>query len=90
MKKEKSELYNRCCKCVDQIYIDWNKTTLSTTEKKTVEDYMAWGVVKLALYILNTDEYNAFKEYIYDKHGYDAGGVRSGQMSIEEWEKDDL
>ena len=80
-----SKLLNQCKKCVDQVFIDWEKAVkCSKEERRCIEEYMAWGIVHLALYILDFDEYNEFKRYIYQKHGYDVGGVADGQMSIEE------
>lgn len=79
-----SKIFERCCQCVDSVFIDWEKTRLSTEEKRNIEEYEAWGIVHLALYILDTNEYFAFKRYIYEKHGYDPGGVLSGQIKIDE------
>lgn len=79
-----TELYERCCKCVDSVFINWERTRLSSREKRTIEEYEAWGIVRLALYILDNDEYFAFKKYIYDKHCYDPGGVVTGQMEIDD------
>lgn len=80
-----SKLLERCKECVDSEFISWEKTTrLSDKEKRDIEEHIAWGIVHLALYILSTDEYYEFKQYIYDKHGYDPGGVADGQISIEE------
>ena len=79
-----SKLLDRCKKCVDQVYIDWNKAIISNSEKRQIEEYEAWGIVHLALYILNFDEYNEFKRYIYEKYGYDPGGVSDGQISMDE------
>lgn len=79
-----SYLLERCKKCVDQTFIDWNKTRLSSREKREIEEYEAWGIVSLALYVLNFDEYNEFKRYIYETHGYDPGGVRDGQIDFRE------
>lgn len=82
-----SKILERCKKSVDSVFIDWEKTTLSKKEKRCIEEYMAWGMVHLALYILETDEYYAFKKYIYDTHGYDAGGVADGQLTLKEMEE---
>lgn len=79
-----TQLYERCCQCVDSTFINWERTKLSRQEKRNIEEYEAWGIVRLALYILNNDEYFAFKKYIYEKHGYDPGGVVTGQMEIDE------
>jgi hypothetical protein len=81
-----SKLLERCKACVDSDFRDWEKTRLSTEEKRTIEEYVAWGMVRIALYILDFDEYNAFKQYIYDQHGYDPGGVTTGQADLEEVE----
>ena len=77
-----SQLFEQCKKCVDSVFVDWEKTKLSTEEKTNIEEAMAWGIVRLALYILDFDEYNAFKQYIYDTHGYDSGGCSDGQMTV--------
>lgn len=79
-----SQLFERCKKCVDSTFRDWEKTILAQKEKRAIEEAEAWGIVSLALYILDFDEYNAFKQYIYDNHGYNPGGVDTGQMSMEE------
>lgn len=79
-----SKIFERCCQCVDSVFIDWEKTRLSTKEKRNIEECEVWGIVHLALYILDNNEYFAFKRYIYEKHGYDPGGVLSGQIKIDE------
>lgn len=82
-----SKLLDRCKKCVDSVYIDWEKT--HHPDKHVIEKYEVWGIVHLALYILNFDEYNELKQYIYDSHGYDVGGVKTGQMEIDDYEVED-
>ena len=77
-----SQLLDKCKKCVDHEIIDWNKTRLPKSEKRALEEHIIWGIVHLALYILSFDEYNQFKRYIYEKYGYDPGGVTTGQMNI--------
>ena len=52
-----SALLERCKKCVDSEFINWEKTKLSSAEKREIEEYIAWGIVHLALYILPTEEY---------------------------------
>ena len=79
-----SQLLDKCKKCVDQVFIDWEKTKLQKSEKRTIEEYEAWGIVHLALYILEFDEYNEFKMYIYKTYGYDPGGCADGQMSLDD------
>lgn len=43
------------------------------------------GILQAALHILPTDRYFALKQYIYDKHGYNPGGVDTGQINLEEY-----
>lgn len=40
------------------------------------------GVLQSALHILPLDNYYGLKRYCYEKHGYDPGGVRDGQISF--------
>lgn len=40
------------------------------------------GVLQTALHLLPNDRYFALKQYIYDRYGYDPGGVTSGQVSL--------
>lgn len=83
-----SQLLEKCKQAVDSVFISWEKTILSTREKRTIEEYEAWGMVHLALYILEFNEYNAFKMYIYQKYGYDPGGCTDGQISIFDLKED--
>ena len=89
-KKKHSPLYDRFCKCVDSEFIDWEKTNLSKSEKRTIEEYEAWGILHAALYILDFDDYHALIDYVWEKHGYDYTGAHSGeiledQMSLKEY-----
>lgn len=82
-----SKLLERCKMCVDSVYRNWsicNKITKD--EQREHANWEAWGIVHLALYILNFSEYNELKRYIYQMHGYDAGGATDDQISIEEAE----
>ena len=36
------------------------------------------------MHIIPWDDYYGLKTYIWEKHGYDPGGVTTGQMTIEE------
>jgi hypothetical protein len=77
--KKESQRLKDCKKCVDVTVVDWNKTTLNDIEKWSTEELIIWGIVKLALYMLNFDEYCEFKEYIWTEYGYNVGGT-SGDM----------
>ena len=67
----------RLKKAVDQTVNDWNKTRLNDIEKWSTEELIIWGIVKAALYVLNFDDYDKLKQYIYDKYGYNVGGVNT-------------
>lgn len=43
------------------------------------------GILQSALHILPLDEYYSLKVYIYERYGYDPGGVTDGQMTILEY-----
>lgn len=72
---KESQKLKDCKKCVDSTVKDWNKTNLSDLEKWSREEGIIWGIVKLALYMLNLDEYNALKEYIWTEYGFNVGGT---------------
>ena len=40
------------------------------------------GVLQATLHILPWNEYWSLKVYCYEKHGYDPGGVTTGQISM--------
>ena len=69
--------FDRAKKCIDKCVTDWDKTTLSDIEKWSMEQYIIWGMVDMALYFLNFNDYNKLKQYIYDKYGYNLGGVQT-------------
>ena len=73
--KKPSERYNRAKACINQIVTSWNKTDLSDLKKYSREMFIIWGAVDMALYMLNFEEYNELKEYIYQRYGYNVGGT---------------
>lgn len=74
MKKESQNLAD-AKKCVDSLVAGWNKTNLTDIEKWSIEELMIWGVLHLALYMLNLNDYNELKEYIWTEYGYNPGGT---------------
>ena len=78
-KNKESQNLKDCKKCVDVTVADWNKTTLTDIEKWSTEELIIWGIVKLALYMLNFEDYCALKEYIWTEYGYNIGGT-SGDL----------
>lgn len=78
-----SKMLERCKACVDQTFIEWEKCTkMQKEERRSTEEHIVWGIVHMALYILDFKEYNELKRYIYNKYGYDAGGAADGQMDL--------
>ena len=77
--KQPSEKLERAKSCIDQIVKDWNRTNLSDLEKWSMEEFIIWGAVHMALYMLSNDDYQELKEYIYQEYGYNIGGT-SGDM----------
>ncbi len=63
--------------CVDKEVKEWNKTSLSFIEKDSIEQHMIWGIVEMAMYFLNFDDYCKLKQYIYDEYGYNVGGAKT-------------
>ena len=85
-----SKILEKCKACVDSTFINWEKCVkMSKSERRSTEEHIVWGITRLALYVLDFNEYNQLKRYIYDKHGYDAGGVTDGQISVFDMTEDD-
>ena len=61
--------------CVDKVVSSWNRTNLTDIEKWSTEELIIWGVVDLAMYLLTPNDYQALKQYIYDRYGYNVGGA---------------
>lgn len=56
---------------------------------KMMRTHHIGGILQTALHLLPTEKYYELKEYCYEKHGYNPGGVYPGQISINEWLKED-
>lgn len=67
--------YEKAKGCVDKEVRNWNKTSLTDIEVYIQLKYIIWGIMELAMYILNFEDYNKLKQYIYDEYGYNVGGV---------------
>lgn len=59
----------RAIACIDKEVASRGKTSLTFIE------YIIWGIVDYALYILSDKEYQELKQYIYDRYGYNVGGA---------------
>lgn len=79
-----SEIENGFQKTIDQYYSQLKY--MKDGYRDMSELWFIGGILQAALHILPTDMYYGLKQYIYDKHGYDPGGVASGQINITEWE----
>ena len=66
---------------IDQFYA-WQRHGVVNSDR---ELHYIGGILQSALHILTNDRYYALKQYIYDTYGYDPGGCKTGQISIEEW-----
>lgn len=64
-------------KTVDQFYKYPNKKYIEETQL-----HFIGGLLQSALHILPNEDYFRLKQWIYKKHGYDAGGCQTGQMNI--------
>ena len=71
------DIVNRFKKTIDQWYAQPNEQY-----NREHQLHHIGGILQAALHILPTDSYFALKQYVYDKHGYDPGGCRSGQISF--------
>lgn len=70
MKKE-SENLKRAKKAIDAIAHDFDKADkLCDLEKFGIHRELIWGAGRMALYMLNTDDYYALKKYTEEKHGF--------------------
>ena len=65
---------------IDQFYTFPNKEYIEETQL----DFIG-GVLQTALHLLPNELYFDVKQYIYDKHGYDPGGCKDYQITINEW-----
>lgn len=68
--------------CVDQYYAELKY--MDPNYRKESELHHIGGILQAALHVLPNKNYFDLKQYIYDTHGYDPGGVR--QISLEEWD----
>ena len=74
-----AEIEDRIKATIDQFYKIPSRQYIEDTQL----DYIG-GVLQVALHLLPTDRYFAVKQYIYDQYGYDPGGVKSGQISMDD------
>lgn len=70
-------------KTVDQYYA--YLPYMNDKYREESELFYIGGILQAALHILPLSKYELLKRYIYDRHGYDPGGVTTGQMTITEF-----
>lgn len=71
------EIYNRLKQAADTEYQQWNKTRLSEAEKYNLAVYYLGGIRRAALFILPTDLYFKFSEYLNKEYGIGRGVQRT-------------
>lgn len=77
-----AEIVKKFRATIDQYYaFPWN---LDKDYREQHQQIYIGGILQAALHILPWDDYYGLKTYIWEKHGYDPGGVTDGQMTIEE------
>lgn len=64
-------------KCIDSCVKSWGMTSLSEIELWFQNKYEVGGMVQMAMYFLEFDDYCELKQYIYDQYGYDVGGCNT-------------
>ena len=73
--KCESEKLKQSKACCDQVVNSWNKTYLTDIEKWSLEEAIIWGIFDLALYLLSPNDYQALKDYVWQKYGFNVGGA---------------
>ena len=68
---------------VDQCVKTWNKTTLTDIEKYHYEWWLILGMVKMALRFLSINDYQELKQYIWERYGFNVGGVYDRNKTVE-------
>ena len=74
-----NEIEKRFKASIDQWYQFPNKNYVKENQMHHIG-----GILQAALHILPLDNYYALKQYVYDAHGYDPGGVTTGQISFDD------
>lgn len=69
--KKHTVLFDKFCKCVDQCVNNWSKADkITPLEQREHAQRTIYGIVFAALYVLTTEEYFAFVNYVHEK-GFD-------------------
>ena len=74
-----AEIKNRVKMTIDQYYHFPNRQYIEQNQLNFIG-----GVLQTALHLLEFDDYNEIKRYIYTTWGYDAGGCADGQIGFED------
>lgn len=73
------EIKNRIKATIDQYYKHPNREYTAHNQL-----HFIGGVLQTALHLLNFEDYNEIKQYIYTQYGYDPGGCSDGQIGMED------
>lgn len=76
-----SEIKGRIKATIDQHYAFYNKEYVRDNQTQFIG-----GVLQTALHLLNVEDYNEIKQYIYTHYGYDPGGCSDGQIGFDDME----
>lgn len=81
-----AEIQKRFEATIDQYYAQLKY--MKPGYRKETELEFIGGVLQAALHILPLERYYGLKQYVYDQHGYNPGGVGSiaRQVTLNEWE----
>ena len=75
------EIKGRIKKTIDQFYTFPNRDYIKRNQGNFMD-----GVLQTALHLLNFEDYNEIKMYIFTQYGYDPGGCTDGQMGFNDVE----
>ena len=74
-----AEIEKRFKAAIDQYYNFPNEKYVRDNQLQFIG-----GLLQAALHILPFDDYYALKVYCWEQHGYDPGGVTTGQIRLDE------
>lgn len=66
--KKHTQNFEKLTQCVDATINGWSKADMLTEiEQRAEAQNIIYGIVRAALYVLNTDEYFDFTTYVHGK-----------------------
>ena len=77
-----AEIYQKVKDTIDQFY-----HVLNDRYVRDAQLHFIGGVLQTALHLLPLDDYYSIKKYIFEKHGYNPGGVADDQITLDDMEE---